>query len=67
MTPRSSCIGHCGLCPRVVSEPDLDLTDMWKPGVAQPLRICNSFDCWETAEAQGYRPQGDLAYESGAT
>jgi hypothetical protein len=67
VTRKSPRIERCELCSRVVSEPDLDLTNVWKPGIAQPLRICNSHDCWEEAEAQGYRPQDDIAYESGAT
>jgi hypothetical protein len=67
MTHKSAQIGHCGLCPRVVSEPELDLTKMWKPGIDQPLRICNDPACWKSAEDQGYRLQADLAHESDAT
>lgn len=67
MTPKSSRIGRCGLCPRVVSEPELDLTEMWKPGVTQSLRICNAPACWERAEDLGYLLQADRGHESDAT
>jgi hypothetical protein len=59
MTSKSPGNGRCALCPRIVSEPELDLTQMWKVGVAQPLRICNDPACWERAESQGYRLRDD--------
>lgn len=43
----------CGRCHRPVA--DMDLTPMWKPGVSQPLRICNQDKCWDIAKARGYR------------
>lgn len=31
-----------------------DLTDMRKPGVLEPLRICYKQGCWDDANARGF-------------
>ncbi len=67
MTAKSPRSGHCELCPRVVPKPELDLTEMRKPGVAQSLSICNDPACWKASADLGYRLQGEDVHESDAT
>jgi hypothetical protein len=45
---------RCEICNRPMNSAD-DLTDMRKPGVFEPLRICAAKGCWDEAAARGYK------------
>jgi hypothetical protein len=47
-------VPHCQICQRVQNDTYVR-TEMRKPGVIEPLRICAAQGCWDEATARGYR------------
>jgi hypothetical protein len=47
-------VPHCEICQKVQNDIYV-LTEMWKPGVIEPLRVCSAQVCRDAAAARGYR------------
>jgi hypothetical protein len=55
-------IPHCEVCKCPMND-TIVLTDMWKSGELNPLRICAAGRCWKTANSQGYRSRYQMGGE----
>lgn len=58
---------RCDSCDRVMNS-GVDLVEMRKPGVIEPMMICCAGGCWDKANARGYlsRVQRQQASDGGS-
>jgi hypothetical protein len=56
MARKNSAVPKCDMCSRVQNDFDV-LTDMRKPAVVEPRRVCAASGCWEKANAEGFFSQ----------